>query len=129
MEKSVFLVFCVFTSVNCILINYNCKINQNNSLLDIQFENFNDNIHDTVEHAIVKTFVVINDIFVHLKIKINKDRENSYDLELVNTIADVKKLLKGSFANSLFKTSVMSMFQNLSFEPKFPLKPVDIYLW
>lgn len=124
MQKTFFITFCVLTAASSVIINHNCKIKQNNSLLDIHFENFNDNIHDTVEHIIVKTFVMVNDIFMHLKIKIGKDRADSYDTELVNTMADVKKLLKGSFANPLIKTCVMSMIPNLNFELKFPLKPV-----
>lgn len=127
MKSTAFLVFClIVTFVEGVIILHNNRIKQNNSLANIKFDFFNDNLHDSVIDLTIETFVTLDNIRVYMKIDLSEKRNDQFDTNLVNTVMDLGKLFRGALANPIMKTVTESLLKNANFKLQLPFKPVSL---
>lgn len=65
-------------------------------------------------------------MLLYLKVNIAEDQKASlYKRELVNIVADVEKLFKGSQGNLIVKLFIDEIKKFMDFNAKFPVSPVS----
>lgn len=126
MKFTILLIFgAIANVVNSILLVHIVDISQNVSLVKINIEYFNDNVHDTVINVKIETFALLNNIRLYIKVDVYKNRNDQFDTNLANTVIDVEKLFRGALANPIIRTVTESLLENANFKLHFPLNPVS----
>ena len=71
------------------------------------------------------TFATLNNLKVYFSINLpeNKDDVN-FRKELVRTVVDFEKIVKGIFGNPIVKIFMEDIFSSMDFELHLPMKPV-----
>lgn len=121
-----FVLSAIVVAADGTIIIHRTEIIQNNSVANIKLEYFNDNVHDTVINVIIENFVILNNIWIYIKIDISKNKNDQFDLNLVKAIMDLGNLFRGATANPIIKTVTDRMLKNTNFELKFPFRPVSL---
>lgn len=86
----------------------------------------NDSTGNAVVNVTFKTFDTINKALIYVSAKAAKDRnDRDCQIELVNTVIDAEKFLKGMQGNFMVRGFLNELLKSMAFEPKFPLPPVS----
>lgn len=85
-----------------------------------------DQTGNSVANVTFQLFDTVNRALLYLKANAAKDRnDRDCQIELVKTVIDVEKFLKGMQGNFLVRTYLDELTKFMDFEPKFPLFPVS----
>lgn len=126
MKFTILLIFgFIINIVNCILVLHTAEITQNTSLVNVKLEYFNDNVHDTVINVKIQNFVILNNIRLYIKCDYSKNKNDQFDTNLINTVVDLQKLLRGALANPIMRIVTESLLTNANFKLKLPFRPVS----
>lgn len=91
------------------------KIDQNVSHADTRINYFNEAKKDTVLNLVIRTFTTFNALHVYVTVKLSPiSKTPDYQIVLLKTVIDVKKFLKGAFANPILKSAAEKTFFKLS---------------
>lgn len=87
-------------------------------------------IHDKTGNSVVNVtfqiFETVNRALMYLKVKAAKDHnDKDCKIELVNTVIDFKKFLKGLPGHFILRGFISELMKTMDFEPKFPLPVVS----
>lgn len=127
MEAAVLLLIGTILNIaNGVIVIHSVEVNENKSLANIKVNFFNDNVHDTVLNIVIENFVILNNIWVYMKIDLSQNRNDHFNVNFVNTVFDLGKLFRGAFANPMIKIVTDSLLKNTNFELKFPFRPVSV---
>jgi hypothetical protein len=73
----------------------------------------------------IDIFRPISKVLLYLKINLaENENDREYRKEILRTVFDVEKMVRGISGNSLWKSIAMSIGESMDFEFKFPLKKV-----
>lgn len=82
---------------------------------------FNNGINNTLMNITFETFVVIERmIYFKVKVAANKNDQN-YQKDLIATVIDVKKFIKGIYGNFFVKSFAADYMKSIDFVPEFPM--------
>lgn len=85
-----------------------------------------DSTGNTVVNVTCQLFETLNKASIYLTAKAAKDQnDKDCQIELVNTVIDGKKFLKGMQGNFLVRGFLNELLKSMDFEPNFPLPPVS----
>lgn len=102
-------------------------INQNSSLIDIKLDVFNEKLKDSVLRMVVDSYYKIDAGSMYLKVTLAKDvKKPDYNVILVNTVVDMKKMMNGVYASPILRTAYEDFRKNVNFELKYPFAPVRV---
>lgn len=91
---------------------------------------FNDEIHSYSISVAAETFSVISKLWVYLTLNIREnENDKNYNREIIRTVVDVDKTVKGIYGNSIVKFLAELIFKSLEFEFKLPLKKVRFFFY
>lgn len=101
----------------------------NKEVINITYKIYNDGVHSYSLTGVAETFGVITKVLIYVKIKVpQNEKDKSYQRELIRTIVDVEKALKGIHGNIFTKTIYESIVKSFDFEVKLPLQKVTVIL-
>lgn len=100
-------------------------VNSNNSLVIAKIDVFNGNLKDSVVRAVVRSFRKVEAGWMYLKVSFSTNvKDPDYNVELVNTVVDMKRLMNGVYANPILRSVYDKLQKNVDFELKYPFPPV-----
>lgn len=123
---SLVLIFWSIPQVISVVYLDNAICDSNSAVGKITLAYTHDAAGNSVTNVSFVTFVSISKLLVYLTWKIADNSENvGVYRELVKTVFDVGKLLKGGQANLIVKGYFDTILRSLNFTLKFPLPPVS----
>ena len=101
------------------------KLEVNKTILNITSNYSTDRTQETTFNFNFYTFATLNNFRIYFSINLpeNKDDVN-FRKELVRTVVDYEKIVKGVFGNPIVKIFMEDIFSSMDFEPHLPIKPV-----
>lgn len=99
----------------------------NPAVMDVKYDLLNDGIHSTLINITFKLLrpLLGSKCYLRASMASNKS-DRQYDLEIINTVFDVAKLMKGVSSNMMIRSFLVNYYKAIDFDPKFPIPTVRI---
>lgn len=120
-------------ALSCFLIAFsdaslyieNVAIEANPTIGNISISFVHDKNGNAIANVTMQSFVTITKLLVYFKITIAEGQKASgFQREVVNIVADVEKIFKGSQVNIIVRAFVDQIKKFMDFKVKFPMPPV-----
>jgi hypothetical protein len=109
----------------CVIIVDRVSINCNYQFINGTLNLFNDGIHDSVINGAIQTFVVMEKVTAHCKIRVpSNEYDQQYQKVLYQSSINLEKFYKGVTGNFLVKLFADALIAALSTKPVFPIPKV-----
>lgn len=112
-------------SKSATFITHKFFLDQNRKLLNITATLWSDpeKILDSTMNMTIETFEQADEMKIYVKVML-PDKSDTYNVEILNSVIDCKKLLNGIQGNFLAKSIMENLMKSVDFDLKFPFKKV-----
>lgn len=126
-----FTAFRIYFFQNGIIVIDRFVIWQNDSIAELKINHYRDPKKDTIVNIALLTKVACNGVWGYITLSVPKSSlDSDYSWEVLKTIVDFKKILRGINANPFLATVMESFLKAADFDATiFPFPAVYIYLF